>query len=139
MATKTEIKQEAEAKYLRRSVIKGVDAVIDHPITAIAVAALEAMDAVEWTPQQVSGGMRDQIYRSITSVPSNVAEGIGRGSTAQNLNFARVARGSAYEALVQSELIGNRALETAATELAEAVDAYIAKMLGSDCIVNGRK
>lgn len=44
-------------------------------------------------------GWADQVYRSVVSVPANVAEAVGRGSPAQLVQYLRVGRGSAYETL----------------------------------------
>lgn len=41
----------------------------------------------------------DQLARASISVPTNIAEGVGRGSFAQKVFFTRVARGSIYEVL----------------------------------------
>ena len=47
-------------------------------------------------------GLRDQIQRSIVSVMSNIAEGFGRGSNKEFVQYLFVAKGSLSE--VQSQL-----------------------------------
>lgn len=46
-------------------------------------------------------GFRDQITRSSLSVPSNIAEGMERGSKKEKLRFLRYAKGSCGELITQ--------------------------------------
>lgn len=48
-------------------------------------------------------GLKDQIRRAAVSVPSNIAEGFGRGGTNEFRNFLSIAKGSIYE--VKTQLI----------------------------------
>lgn len=49
-------------------------------------------------------GLADQIRRSAVSVPSNIAEGSGRGSKKEFVRFLRIAYGSACELGTQLEI-----------------------------------
>lgn len=52
-------------------------------------------------PREELYGLTGQLRRSMTSVPSNLAEGCGRSSTAERARFFDIAFGSACEAEYQ--------------------------------------
>ncbi|CAN5869051.1 four helix bundle protein [soil metagenome] len=55
-------------------------------------------------PKDELFGLTQQLRRSIVSVPSNIAEGSGRGTTKDYIRFLQIARGSLFEAQTQIEL-----------------------------------
>lgn len=48
-------------------------------------------------PKEELYGLTSQIRRSAVSIPSNIAEGLGRNHTKDSLQFFFIARGSQYE------------------------------------------
>ncbi len=48
-------------------------------------------------PQEERFGLTNQMRRSAVSIPSNIAEGWGRSTTGNYLQFLRVSKGSLYE------------------------------------------
>lgn len=70
----------------------------------------EAQDLVEEIyratllfPVSESNGLINQMRRAAVSVPSNIAEGMGRSTTRELSQFLIIARGSVHELLSQLE------------------------------------
>ena len=55
-------------------------------------------------PREETYGLRQQVRCAASSIPSNIAEGQGRGSTKEFLHFLRIARGSLNEVITQMHL-----------------------------------
>lgn len=60
---------------------------------------------VDTLPEMERFGLRSQLRRAAVSIPSNIAEGYGRGTPAEFLRSLRVARGSVAEVSTQLELV----------------------------------
>lgn len=52
-------------------------------------------------PKEELYGLTNQIRRSVVSVPSNIAEGIGRQSNKETIHFLYIAKGSLQEVETQ--------------------------------------
>ena len=96
--------------------------------------AMDLADAVyEATgdfPRQEAFGLTSQLRRASVSIPSNIAEGWGRGRTKEYVQFLRYARGSLYEVETQLRITERRgflASDTLASLLVSTVE--ISKML----------
>ncbi len=59
--------------------------------------AAEAYIVARKLPGEEIYALADQIRRSAVSIPSNIAEGYGRGSSKDYTRFLAIARGSRYE------------------------------------------
>ena len=55
-------------------------------------------------PREEMFGLTSQMRRAAVSIPSNIAEGIGRNTTKDTIQFLYISRGSSYELETQSYL-----------------------------------
>lgn len=59
---------------------------------------------LEKFPKYETYALGDQLRRSVTSLPSNIAEGSGRFSNKEKIHFLEIAYGSLTEALCQLDI-----------------------------------
>lgn len=55
-------------------------------------------------PREEQYALCDQLRRSVVSIPSNIAEGMGRSSIKEQIHFIEIAFGSLHEVMCQLEL-----------------------------------
>ncbi len=88
-------------------------------------------------PKEELYGLTSQIKRAATSIPTNIAEGWGRGTTKNYIQFLEIARGSLYELnaliiisynlkFIIQENCG--LIETKITEIGRMLNALITKL-----------
>ncbi|MBR6894337.1 MAG: four helix bundle protein [Bacteroidaceae bacterium] len=65
---------------------------------------VEIYSLVNKFPREENYALYDQMRRSVVSIPSNIAEGQGRNSAKEFVNFLSIARGSLWELETQIEI-----------------------------------
>ena len=55
-------------------------------------------------PESEKFGLTNQIQRAVISIPSNIAEGMGRMSIKERIHFLEIANGSLAEVMCQLEI-----------------------------------
>ena len=92
----------------------------------------EVYSLVKLLPKEEDFGLKAQLRRAATSVPSNIAEGNSRHTAKEYVNFLSIARGSNSEVLTQL-LICNRLgyLNEQQTDKAINLIEEISKMLNA--------
>ena len=75
-------------------------------------------------PKEELFNLTSQLRRAAVSIPSNIAEGFGRGTNPQIVNFLGISQGSSYE--LETQLMVSKNLEYITTEEAEQ---YLAKTI----------
>lgn len=82
-------------------------------------------------PKEEAYGLISQTRRAVVSVPSNLAEGIGRGTPGEAARFAQIAIGSLYELDTLIEVAGtlgfatDENLPTKITDLTRRISAFV--------------
>lgn len=66
--------------------------------------AKEIYETTKDFPQNEKYGLSSQLQRAAVSIPSNIAEGTGRGTKKDFSHFLNHARGSLYEIITQLEI-----------------------------------
>lgn len=64
----------------------------------------EVYSLLDKFPKTETYALGDQLRRAVVSVPSNIAEGSGRGSVKEKIHFLEIAYGSLTETLCQLDL-----------------------------------
>ena len=81
-------------------------------------------------PKDERFGLTSQLRRASVSVPSNIAEGWGRGSRADYIRFLRIARGSLYEVRTQLIISQRVGLTSDASDALQSIDALRKMLVG---------
>ena len=74
-------------------------------------------------PQEERYGLCDQLRRSVISIPSNIAEGLGRATNKDKGHFIQIAFGSLMEVMAQVDIAHD--LDYIATEDFEHIEKII--------------
>ena len=68
------------------------------------VLVIEVYKLLKLFPREENYALCDQLRRAVISIPSNIAEGMGRVSIKEQIHFIEIAFGSLSEVMCQMEL-----------------------------------
>lgn len=91
-------------------------------------------------PRDEVFGLTNQIRRAVVSIPSNIAEGFGRGSDREFIYFLRISKGSAAE--VETQILISEDLHYVSPDDAQAALSLcdeIVRMLGTMIVKIGKR
>ena len=89
-------------------------------------------------PATIDRGLADQIRRAAISIPSNIAEGNGRGTNRDSLRFLYIARGSLCELESQIDVCQRAGLiETEDSRSIAGQMTLVGRLIG--CLIAYRK
>ncbi len=95
-------------------------------LKAIELAVLTYHETADF-PSDEKYGLRSQMRRAASSIPSNLAEGYGRGGRIEYLRFIDIAMGSLRELQTQIEIskrlgyLNSETLEIASDEVGKVI------------------
>ena len=84
---------------------------------------IQVYELLKKCPKEEQYALCDQLRRSVISVPSNIAEGMGRYSTKEQVHFLEIAFGSLMEVSAQMDVACDLAYVT--NEDLKSIDARV--------------
>lgn len=78
-------------------------------------------------PSDEKFGLVSQMRRAAVSIPSNVAEGYGRGGRKENAQFVNISFGSALE--LETQIIVSKRLGLAQVEQWKLADTFLSEII----------
>ena len=93
---------------------------------------VEVYKLVKLLPKEETYALSDQMRRAVVSIPSNIAEGQGRNSDKEFINFLSISRGSLWELETQVEICVRLGyIDQCLTTNAYSLTTEISKMLNA--------
>lgn len=93
---------------------------------------MEIYRLVKFLPREETYALSDQLRRAVVSIPSNIAEGHGRGTDKEFVKFLWIARGSLLEVETQLIICNRLALiKVEESKFAQSLIVEVGKMLNA--------